>query len=287
MAVQIAVLSDLHVDAELDPGSLDCAKDAFVAARDCGADHVVVCGDLFDSATAMRQDARALRRFLREEGLWTPARLTVVVGNHDVFEIGHLRRSGVLAAALEGGCDRALRRFERWAADLAHDADRANRNVLYPFAKRVGPVQLLAANTVASAYFESASGFWDEGDDDRLRDLLGTSDERRVLAIHHPPRRDEPLSLREIALGALSLDVTELLERPRGFPAGDLARLRRFVRDMHVDAVVCGHVHGERLGTGPVGPARFFREGRTGDRRTFGVLSVPADGEPAYRSVRF
>lgn len=58
--VRIAVLSDQHIDREHAPESWQLAKHAFKMAAALDVDHVVLCGDTFDCATAMLDDKTAV-----------------------------------------------------------------------------------------------------------------------------------------------------------------------------------------------------------------------------------
>ena len=85
--MRVAVLSDLHIHRHIDEGSWELAGSAFLVASKY--DHVVIAGDLFDSASAFERDGDAVRRRLKRLGLWAPDRLTITVGNHDIFHTSH------------------------------------------------------------------------------------------------------------------------------------------------------------------------------------------------------
>lgn len=89
--LKIAVVSDNHIDIEVEPDSWELAKAAFKKVAAANVDHVVIAGDLFDCATAMHRDRDQVERFLSRLGLWHRDRLSIVVGNHDIFQGEELR----------------------------------------------------------------------------------------------------------------------------------------------------------------------------------------------------
>lgn len=286
-ALTIAVLSDLHLDAEASPRTMESARAAFRAAARERVDHVVVCGDLFDSASAFRHDADALRDVLREEGLWSPDRLSVVPGNHDVFEVGHLRpwqrtaRSWLRPAAWTG-----RGRYARWAGELVTLRQRAGAGP-WPFVKDLGVARLAGVDTVPVAVWRSAGGAWPGRQDVALRRALGGGG-AVLLAMHYPPVPGAPATLRAAAAARDMRGLVRAVGVPRGFPPEDFGRLESFVDAVGADAVFCGHFHGGSAGRRGVGRARVFLEGRSGPwHRMFGVVEVGGGGAVTYRSLRF
>ena len=77
--LRIAVLSDLHIDRDVDARSWDLARTAVAAALAQQPDHVVIAGDVFDRARAQDADRTTVKRHLARLGLWHRDRLTIVV----------------------------------------------------------------------------------------------------------------------------------------------------------------------------------------------------------------
>ena len=283
-SLRIAVLSDLHIDRAVDESSWDLAKAALRAALALRPDHIVIAGDLFDCARAMHEDRDAVRRYLRGHGLWHRDRLTIVVGNHDVFETPERTRRGLarLAIAKPGV---AYEAFCAWAGELAHAADRlAGEDDLYPLEKRLGDVCLWAADSTSNSVLTAANGYWRKDDDALLRASASSLGRgvRRVLALHHAPFQDEEQT---------RLDILKRIWR-LGFPPGDYRRLHRFLATAAVDTLLCGHIHGggepwsEHLGRRG---AWSHCLGRTHDlydnEPLIGVLDVRARGVARWATV--
>lgn len=294
--MQIAVLSDQHIHRSASPASWALAQRAFRAAA--RYDHVVLAGDTFDSATAFENDHEAVRDYLAKLRLWRRDRLTVVPGNHDLFHTPH---HGSLPARLTEYAKTALsfdakglvrdatveRDFDAWARELTTAADRLDTQRPFPMRKKLGHVALYATDTAPRRTLSAANGFWRREFDALLRDATPEAHERRVLAIHHPPKQSKQTSVayaaRSIARGRLTYPVA--------FPPKNFARLAKFVDDAALDAVVCGHIHAAKTYQWPVGQSKVpaFMVGRSGGLHgrppMMGVLDVPARGDVTWREV--
>lgn len=266
---KIALLSDLHIDGAASPESWDRARAAFRIAIEHDTNHVVVCGDLFDSTVAFHSDADRVRRFLKRIGLWKPERLSIVPGNHDVYAVGHHRSKAEQARAVLRDSQPRKREFQHWMRHLVPASTRLYSDCLFPYVKRIGDLDLIGADTVASTLVDSASGFWYQDDDQVLRAYFSDRRRRRILAMHNPPLSgpEAPLSdgvsLEELSGYKLS-DWLEVILRARGFVDQDHERLLSFLRQVCPLAVLCGHVHEARYHDFRVGDTPILLEGRTG-----------------------
>ncbi len=191
MPFEIAVLSDLHLDRTHAPGSWDLAHAAFEAAS--SADHVVVAGDLFDSAGAMRRDRSHVERALKTLGLWAADRLTLVVGNHDIFEPAHhggpLTHVASLLRVLRAGARRNLDLLSGWFGELVPREDREHDDAVFPYRRRLRGVTLVAADSTPRLTAWASQGSWDADEDAGVRALLEGAPGLRVVATHFPPER--------------------------------------------------------------------------------------------------
>jgi predicted phosphodiesterase len=281
---KIAVLSDQHIDTVESPESWELAKLAFRTAAEASVDHVVLAGDTFDSAKAMRRDGEKVRRYLKRLGLWHRDRLTVVPGNHDIFHLPH--RSSQLQGVLRmmrGDAQANYAAFCAWVDELLDwdDLLDPDEEDFFPHHKLLGDVHLLATDTTAGVTYDSANGFWREDASDLLLGACESGASRRILAMHHPPREDEATELRHHLTG----------QYPFGFPDEEFRRLRSFLRRAEVDAVVCGHVH-ENAGDPyqwTVGRTQAFMMGRTGGvhhvEPVGGFLAVGSRGGLRWREL--
>ena len=290
MTLRIAVLSDQHIHRAAELASWELAQRAFrIAAR---YDHIVLAGDTFDSATAFENDHKGVRDHLVKLGLWHRDRMTVVPGNHDRFHTPHhgtkasrlaeyarnLLSFDVRGPLRDASAERA---FDAWAGELTTPADRLDKRRPFPMRKEFGHVALYVADTAPRRLLSAANGFWRSETDALLRAATPEAEERRVLAIHHPPKRSK------------MTQVTDLVRAvtPFAFPPKNFARLAQFAEDAQLDAVVCGHIHAAKAYQWEVAHTKVpaFMVGRSGGlhKRSpiVGVLSVPVRGALRWREV--
>lgn len=263
---RIAVISDLHIDKRREPRSWDIAQAAFRAATP--ADHVLVAGDLFDSASAMRSDRAAVKRMLRQFGIWHPERITFTVGNHDIFEVGHRGHPGhrVLDGlrALGARAQANLDLVSDWFGELVPQRDRLFSNALFPYKRSLEGTTIVAADSTASDTLASAQGSWTPEEDQGVRCLFRRTRGARLLAIHNPPEEEG---------GELSL-IERVQGYVDGFPGDDFERLKRLADDLRLSAVLAGHVHEADRWSWTLGAGtKVHVMGRTG-----GLCSAPILG---------
>ncbi|MFH1811875.1 MAG: metallophosphoesterase [Pseudomonadota bacterium] len=285
---KLAVLSDQHIDSRHHPDSWDLACTMFEAVAARKPDHVVIVGDTFDSAGAMQRDRAAVKRELRRLGLWKRDRLTIVVGNHDVFRVsGRASRTTqfrqVLTAAARRDAGDHYQAFCDWAGELARPADLLDEDGdLFPLHKDLGHVRLLASDSTGRVTGDVAISCFRDAEEQCLRSGEDGRDCRRVLATHGPPIQSQPQSLSSL--------FQEELEY--GYLASDLERLEQVVKDLQVEAILCGHIHDpgdDRYSWKVTRSCRAHLMGRSGamddTNPTFALLKIPAVGTMSYTEV--
>lgn len=284
MSFRLAVLSDLHIDRDADRDSWELAKEAFAAVARYKPDHTAIVGDLFDSASALERDCERVKRRLRRDGLWHRDRLSVIVGNHDIFHTPHRgspwHRAREVARVAAADAQEAYELFTGWIADLVPRRARFWSDDPFPFCKDLGVVGLIGADTTGRDTAHSVNGFWRKQEDEAARELA--AGERRVLAIHHSPERVPERTL----VGQLTYGYAF------GFPGRHFDRLKKFADDADVDAIVCGHIHVGGARSWRIGRrTKVFRAGETGGVHgatpSFLVLEIPKRGQVRCRRVRF
>ncbi len=291
-ATTLAVLSDLHVDLKDHPASWDLAKRAFALAAKTKADHVVICGDIFDGASVMVRDREKVSQALRKLGLWHRDRLSIVIGNHDVFHLaGRSSEWGKVRRVLKALGRRAQRHYEmfcHWIDDLLDADDLLAKGDRFPFRKDLGDVTLVGADTTSYSTWTSTIGYWRKADDAAVRRGLADACQRRVLAIHHPPDEGEEENLITQARRVRADQKISF-----GFPSADFKSLVRLADGVGLDAILCGHIHtnGGDPWNWRVGKStRAYMMGRTGGMDgaipSFGVLTIPRKGALRWRTIR-
>lgn len=146
------------------------AADALAQAPD----HIAVTGDLVN--IGLPAEYAAARSWL--ERLGSPAFVSVVPGNHDIYT-GRLHG----ASCLESWGD--YMQSDAWGAGLVNRADRR-----FPYVRRIGGAALIGLNSAVRTRPFFASGRLGTDQLDPLADILDrTRDEglMRIVLLHHPP----------------------------------------------------------------------------------------------------
>ena len=217
---RLAHLSDPHLalDGRGSEAVLDFLLGDAVAR---GADHVLVTGDVVD-----RPDPRAratVVRLLRRHGLFAPARVTVLPGNHDLAG-----DPGTPSAP--AGRRRALEAFLDTFAEVNRGLPGGGTlGPGRPVRKRLGPVTLVALCTAAPEH--PVAGRVRPADFTDLARLLKGARGRRLVAVHHHP---DPVPVGPSPRFGRTV--------PEGLEGGEA--LLRVCAALGVDFVLHGHLHG-------------------------------------------
>jgi predicted phosphodiesterase len=114
-----------------------------------GADHIVVTGDI--TATGERKELERARSLFEEYGLLMPGKLSLVIGNHDVFG-GVNTAEEILdfpSRLRETNYSRKVEEFRRHFSETFEGCLYGSREFGFPYAKIVGHVALIGMNSVA------------------------------------------------------------------------------------------------------------------------------------------
>src|ERR1700676_2949045 len=134
-------------------------------------DHIAITGDLVNLAL----EAEFPPSLTWLESVGTPARVTVIPGNHDAYVRATQHRFA-----------------ETWASYLAGD-DASDRNGAFPTVRRRGPLALISVSSAVPTPPLMATGWLGRRQLEALERLLArlaAEQAFRVLLIHHPLRSD-------------------------------------------------------------------------------------------------
>lgn len=239
----IAHLSDLHLSAVHKRSHIRRARRALDYVNALGVDHVVITGDI--TADGTPEDYRVARSVLASAGMLASARLTVAIGNHDIFGGVHTAED---VLSFPGRCARTDDRVKLKAFGAAfHETFEGTlmpaEKRIFPFAKVVGDVALITVNTVAP-YARVKNPLGSNGSvDDRsfaaLRDILADPtirSRRKIVALHHHFHK-----MRETREGTVH-SVWGAIERQTMKLRGK-SRLLKLFAHHQVDLVLHGHIH--------------------------------------------
>ncbi len=242
-SITIAHLSDLHLSALHKRSHIRRTRRALDHLNALGVDHVVITGDI--TADGTPEDYRVARSVLASAGLLASPRLTVAIGNHDVFGGVHTAED---VLSFPGRCARTddkakLKEFGAAFQETFQGTLMPAEKRIFPFAKIIGGVALIAVNTVAP-YSRvknplGSNGSVDDRSFEMLRDILADPvirTRRKIIALHHHFHK-----MRETREGTVH-SVWGAIERQTMKLRGK-SRLLKLFAQHQVDLVLHGHIH--------------------------------------------
>ena len=144
---RIAHISDTHISPEYNRWNIVKLKNLLSRVVDEGHDHVVITGDI--AGHGEERDFRSVRRTLKYFGLLKYEKLTVTIGNHDIF--GGVQRAEDLLSfgkhCRSTNYGEKINLFEQAFRETfpakAYEGER-----IFPFVKIIGPVVFIGMNSV-------------------------------------------------------------------------------------------------------------------------------------------
>jgi 3',5'-cyclic AMP phosphodiesterase CpdA len=245
--MKIAHISDLHVNLDIRDTNLPETEAALDFILDKGVDHIVLTGDLADNGEL--EALEALREMFRRRDLLDRDRLTVVIGNHDIFggvqNIEEIFDFPEKCRAVD--FEEKVRAFHRVFIETYEGAEYARDDNPYPFAKRVGDALFVAFNTVAR-YSSTGNPFASNGviDDDQrelaaaLLERFGGEAGKRIVLTHHHFKKMKVVSRRWMQLMWENIENRTMKMRKR-------KKAARMFKERGVDFVMHGHVHDSEI----------------------------------------
>jgi 3',5'-cyclic AMP phosphodiesterase CpdA len=242
----IAHLSDPHVNLKYHPEHLPRLEAVLRDARHRGTDHIVISGDI--TSNADERDLLATRDLLEKLKLLDAAKLTMVIGNHDVYGGPHLADE-VLSfprRCQSCGYDEKVKRFHQIFAPVYRGC--YSEAGEYPFVKLVKGTAIIGLNSIARhSQYRNPVGSNGEIDETQLRMLekllsmpMVRSARHRVAVLHHHlfRRKDEKhLHSYSTPSGIFALIEQETLKLRKK------RKLLGALQKGNVGTVLHGHVH--------------------------------------------
>lgn len=239
----IAHIADLHLSGEHKRFSIRRVRSLLDAIVRREVDHVVVAGDI--AADANPKDFEIARRLFKNAGLLDPRRLTVVMGNHDVYGGVHHAEDllNFPRRCKETHYGKKVKEFRAFFAETFEGCLFAADGKTYPFAKVLGDTAMIGVNSVARYSSVKnpigSNGAVDDLEFQKIGDILKDSrirDKRKIVIIHHHFHKIStgPEGTLKSVWGAIERQTMKLRGKSRLF---DL------FRDHGVSMVLHGHVH--------------------------------------------
>lgn len=218
--MKIAHISDLHL---VRGQSMNGVRKVFERIVDLEPDHIVITGDLVDDGNI--EEAKKLKKLLKEFGVFDRKTTTVIPGNHDVFT--KLRARG------QENNDKFTLLF-RDLLDESIDY-MAYSNSLSSSIKYLDDMALILVDTMPYAQISLGVGSIDNEEIAKLKREFRANQDRVSSApvfvvMHHDP-------LYELE------DLADYVRPQSWLGIGDTEPLRHLVKAVKPNAILCGHIH--------------------------------------------
>lgn len=239
-----AHISDLHINTEIVNSHLRQTEALINSALEQGAEHFIITGDVSDKALA--EDFRRLRELLKKYKLLDPQKLSMVVGNHDIFGgVSHAEDIFTFpekcrTTDYSQGIYSFNNYFEEAFAECIY---RSGDGSGYPFAKRIGQCLLIGLNSIQE-YSSIKNPFASNGkicdrQKEELKKILmyfGDTVKYRILMVHH--------HFNKIKSNAVGLTETlwQNIEK-QTMKLKNKSELIELLKAGNIDLVVHGHLH--------------------------------------------
>ncbi len=238
----IGHLSDLHIDVTHHRANIRNTKRVLEYMSRVGIDHLVVTGDI--AADADPKALRVARNLFESYGFLSPERLSVIVGNHDIFG-GFNAPDEILG--FPSKCRRThylqrMRDFHQCFAGSFAGCLRTNDEDPFPFVKDLGVAVVIGMNSIApySSVINpvGSNGMVEERDLKLIRKHLDTKlykHKQKIVLIHHHFNK-------MISAGGGVLNVLSSLER-QTMKLWRKKAILEFLGDIGAGLVLHGHDH--------------------------------------------
>lgn len=190
--MKIAHISDLHISSLQKQANLKKTKHLLDYVSGEGFDHLVITGDITHHANS--RDFNVARRLLEQYDLLSPHKLSLVIGNHDIY--GGVNRSRDVIS-FPKKCRRTdyqskIKEFAGFFPEAFQDTYQPYQEEVFPYAKDLRELALIGINSI-DLYSRLRNPFASNGrlSNAGLNGLYNIFDDRRykgkpkIILIHH------------------------------------------------------------------------------------------------------
>jgi 3',5'-cyclic AMP phosphodiesterase CpdA len=246
--MKIIHLSDFHLSTVFRDSNLDKIKFLFDKIHELEWDHIVVTGDLTDNADA--NDFKILRNIFESYNLLDPQKLSLVIGNHDIF--GGIQTAEDILTFPEKcrvtDYDLRICEFAEYFKETFSNCVYNSENI-FPYAKLIDDVLIIGMNTIAR-YSKLKNPFASNGEVDlqqftELDDILqlfGHLAKSKIILTHHH------FSKIKAAIPGSTTGIWQNIEK-QTMKLRKKKRLLKFFNRYNVDLVMHGHLHENKVYT--------------------------------------
>lgn len=241
---RIAHLSDLHLSAEYFPERIHTVRLLFRRCQELNVDHIVITGDVTNQARI--EELNLFRSLLQEHSLLDGRKVSVVIGNHDIFG-GPYYAEDVLkfpSACQAADYDAKVNLFYTTLKETFDGATLVQLGQPFPFVKVLGGIAIVGINSVARWHAVKnpigSNGKVERKHIDALKSLFSDArlkSKHVIAAIHHHFQSTEETTFQSKAeqLWRAFEAATMKLHKKK--------RLIRLLLSAGVKVILHGHVH--------------------------------------------
>ncbi len=240
--MKIAHISDLHLNSFYNDLTYKKIKSLLKNISDINVDHLVITGDLTDNAE--QNDFLILRRLLKRFGFLSGKKLSLTIGNHDIF--GGVQKPDDIFSFGER-CRNV--NYRKMVSDFISYFPEAFENCEYldkdyfPFLKSIDDVLFLGLNSIAE-YSAINNPFSSNGEVSlnqfnktfELFSKYSNDCKNRIILIHHHFNKIKSNS--KSSLGMIWQNIEKQTMKLR-----NKKRLFKLFNEFNVNLILHGHLH--------------------------------------------
>ncbi len=244
--LRIAHISDLHLSAEHRRVNIRNTTRVLDYIAQQHVDHVVITGDI--TADGKRGDYELARQLFASYGLLDSAKLSLVIGNHDIYGgVNHAEEIlDFPRRCKQTDYNAKVKEFRHWFPEVFERCMFAGHGAVFPYAKVVGDVLFVGMNSNARysrvKNLLGSNGKVCDEEYQRVKGILSADlfkHKRRIVLIHHHFNKMETQHT-----GAMH-SVWSAIERETMKLRGKKALFKLF-REQRVELILHGHHHESR-----------------------------------------
>jgi 3',5'-cyclic AMP phosphodiesterase CpdA len=239
----LAHISDLHINTTISHSNLEEVKTLLKYANGKNVDHLVITGDISDNSCF--EDFEELRNLLDEYDFLSSERLSVVIGNHDIFggvqkveDIFHFPDK-----CKKTDYDLKVREFNAFFSEAFDKCVYRSHNNFYPYAKIIKDVLIIGINSI-SKYSPLKNTFASNGSVNafqliEVQKILSDYRDKvkySIVLIHHHFNKMQVYS------NNFAKSVWERIEK-QNMKLRKKKRIINFFNRYSIDLVLHGHIH--------------------------------------------
>jgi len=250
--LKIAHISDLHLNSKSQSSNYLRIKAILKYISKEQFDHLVITGDLTDNAST--EDFVTLRNLFKRFGFLSGDKLSIVIGNHDIF--GGVQNAEDIfefpKRSSHVDFNQKINEFISFFPETLENCFYISPNGYFPYAKIVGDVLLIGLNSNAK-YSSINNPFASNGEisTSQFTEMLEIlkmpvhSNRQKLILIHHHFNKLKAES--RSSLGRIWQNIEKQTMKLK-----NKKRLLKLFNDYHIDLVLHGHIHQSK---------EYFRKG--------------------------